>query len=294
MKGCEWDPYENLPPEYNKIFRFQNFQAEIKQQKDIVESEGLPINGTYITLILEVDNENTYNEVKVGQVLVLSTLFPHECKITTMHFKLKRTLENQEIVPSKSTMEFSCGFRRLVIRPTFSAELTCTSKTDKVRYMRFLRKDVNVIASAYCPFVMQPCKIITFTKRENQSVDLNVVASGIALPPDPLKIILKRIVLTGYPLRVHKKRATIRYMFFDPKDVKYFKPVEIYTQQGLRGHIKDSLGTHGLLKAHFNDFIKQSDVACMPLYRRIFPQWYEKTWNPSAAEPLKKRDVKFE
>ena len=85
MKGCEWDPYENLPPEYNKIFRFQNFQAEIKQQKDIVESEGLPINGTYITLILEVDNENTYNEVKVGQVLVLSTLFPHECKITTMH-----------------------------------------------------------------------------------------------------------------------------------------------------------------------------------------------------------------
>jgi len=151
-----------------------------------------------------------------------------------MHFKIRRTLENKEIVPSKATMEFSCGFRRLVVRPTFSMELNSCSKTDKVRYMRFLRKDMNVIATAYCPFVCQPCKIITFTKVPGSPVNMDVVASGIALPPDPLKVILKRIVLTGYPLRCHKKKATIRYMFFDPKDIKYFKPVELYTQNGLR------------------------------------------------------------
>lgn len=63
---------------------------------------------------------------------------------------------------------------------------------------------------------------------------MDIVASGIALPPDPLKVILKRIVLTGYPLRCHKKKATIRYMFFNPKDIKYFKPVELYTKNGLR------------------------------------------------------------
>lgn len=56
-----------------------------------------------------------------------------------------------------------------------------------------------------------------------------MVATGIVLPPDPLKIILKRIILTGYPLRCHKKKATVRYMFFDPKDIKYFRPVELYT-----------------------------------------------------------------
>lgn len=58
---------------------------------------------------------------------------------------------------------------------------------------------------------------------------MDVVASGLVLPVDPMKIILKRIILTGYPLKVHKKRSTIRYMFFDPKDIKYFKPVELYT-----------------------------------------------------------------
>lgn len=83
-----------------------------------------------------------------------------------------------------------------------------------------------------------------------------IVATGVSLSPDPLKIILKRIILTGYPLRCHKKKATIRYMFFDPKDIKYFRPVELYTANGLRGRIKDSLGTHGLMKCHFNDYIK--------------------------------------
>ena len=161
--------------------------------------------------------------------LILSTLFPHECKVSTMHFKLKRTLENQEIVPSKAPMEFSCGFRRLVVKPTFSMELNAAGKNDKFKYMRFLRKDMNVIASAFCPIIYSPCKVITFTKDGNLPVKQDVVSSGIALPPDPLKIILKRIILTGYPLKCHKKKATIRYMFFDPKDIKYFKPVELYT-----------------------------------------------------------------
>ena len=39
------------------------------------------------------------------------------------------------------------------------------------------------------------------------------------------------------------------------------------------------------MKCHFNDFIKHSDVVCMPLYRRVYPKWYEKTWNPLAVEP---------
>ena len=96
--------------------------------------------------------------------------------------------------------------------------------------MRFLRGDMQVIATAYCPIVYAPSKIIVFTKQDAKTpVSMSMVASGIVLPPDPLKIILKRIILTGYPLRCHKKKATIRFMFFDPKDIKYFRPVELYT-----------------------------------------------------------------
>lgn len=63
IKNFDWDPYENLPVEYSKIWRFQNLQAEVKQQKDTVEAEGLPINGTYITLVLEVENDFVFTEL---------------------------------------------------------------------------------------------------------------------------------------------------------------------------------------------------------------------------------------
>ena len=100
---------------------------------------------------------------------------------------------------------------------------------------------------------------------------------------------MKRIILTGYPLKCHKKKCVARYMFFDPKDIKYFRPVEVYTRNGLKGHIKSSLGTHGLMKCIFNDWIKHNDVICMPLYRRVFPNWFERSWNPRATLTEKKR-----
>ena len=115
-----------------------------------------------------------------------------------------------------------------------------------------------------------------------------IAATGVVMPPNPLRCILKRIILTGYPLKCHKKKAVVRYMFFEPKDIKYFKPVELYTKNGMKGHIKASLGTHGLMKCTFNDYIKQNDVICMPLYRRVFPPWCERSWNHLAALPEKK------
>jgi pre-rRNA-processing protein TSR1 len=143
------------------------------------------------------------------------------------------------------------------------------------------------IASMYMPIVFSPCKVLMFTLSNGT---LNLLANGHALPPNPLIVILKRIILTGYPLKVHKKKAVIRYMFFNPKDVKYFKPVELQTKFGLRGHIKQSLGTHGLMKCQFNDFIKQNDTVCMPLYKRLFPVWFEGTWKGYAPPSVEEGD----
>ena len=85
-----------------------------------------------------------------------------------------------------------------------------------------------MIATVYAPIVFAPCKVLCFTEESLKSPQPDsVVATGIVLPPNPMKVILKRIILTGYPLRVHKKKATVRYMFFNPKDIKYFKPVEL-------------------------------------------------------------------
>ena len=32
----------------------------------------------------------------------------------------------------------------------------------------------------------------------------------------------------------------------------------------------------------------------MPLYKRVYPEWYEKTWNPNAIETVKKKHETFD
>lgn len=296
LRNCDWDPYENLPADYSKIWRFQSFVAAQKDSVTQAEEEGLPLGGTYVNIVLEVPKSvDAATAFKLNQSIIASTLFPHECKLSVMHFKLKRTLENKDSVPSKTLMEFHAGFRRVQLKPSFSLETNPGAATEKYKYSRFLRDDCTLVASAICPIIFAPCKVIAFTEKSiNDPTPSAIVATGVVMPPNPMRIILKRIILTGYPLRCHKKKGVIRYMFFEPKDIKWFKPVEVYTKNGLRGHIKSSLGMHGLMKCVFNDFLKQNDVVCMPLYKRIFPEWHEKAWNPEAIEQIKPKKEVFD
>jgi pre-rRNA-processing protein TSR1 len=179
-------------------------------------------------LVLEVSPTDKVENFPVGKALILSTLFPNEAKVSTMSFKIKRTVENKDIVPSKQLMEFHCGFRRFECKPIFSSETNPGAATEKYKFNRFLHPDQPSIATIYSPIIFAPCKILCFTESSMKSGKADsIVAVGQVLAPNPLKCILKRIVLTGYPLRVHKKKATIRYMFFNPTDIKYFKPVQL-------------------------------------------------------------------
>jgi hypothetical protein len=113
---------------------------------------------------------------------------------------------------------------------------------------------------------------------------LTLVATGAVMGADPDRLIIKRIVLSGYPLRVKQRHAMVKYMFFNPDDIEWFRPIELYTKHGcaeclyvfwclwrnsrshipfrfrLVGHIREPVGTHGHMKCRFDAPIKQHDT----------------------------------
>ncbi|TFK00372.1 matrix metalloproteinase-17-like [Platysternon megacephalum] len=200
FRTSPWDPKENLPRDYARIFQFQDFSRTRKhvfRQIEKEETEGAAV-GWYVTLHICSVPISVMESFRQGLPLVLFSLLPHEQKLcsTGMH---------------------------------------------------------------------------------------DLIATGFLLSVDPDRIIIKRLVLSGHPFKIFSKTAVVRYMFFNREDVLWFKPVELRTKWGRRGHITEPLGTHGHMKCHFDGQLKSQDTVLLNLYKRVFPKW---TYDPHVPEPV--------
>jgi pre-rRNA-processing protein TSR1 len=276
LKQGSWDPLENLPKEYGNIYSFENPRYLYKLAVRKAHEEGQKISGMYVKITLKGFDSNDLKFSLPNLPLILSTLLDHERKLCVMHYKLSLNYESTEKIKAKTLMETQCGFRRLLTKPIYCSEIP-GGVNDKLKKEKVLAKDQFFIGSVYSQLTYSKSPVLLF-RPDFEKETINLVASGEVIDTDSKKILLKRIILTGYPLKIKKKKSVIRFMFFNPTDVNYFKPVGLVTKNGLRGHITESLGTHGYMKCVFNDHIKANDTVCMYLYKRIFPQWFKETW----------------
>jgi pre-rRNA-processing protein TSR1 len=96
--------------------------------------------------------------------------------------------------------------------------------------------------------------------------------TGTVKSIDPLRMIIKRIILTGNPYRTIGRSARVTLMFFNKEDVLWFKKVNLSTKNKQRGHIEKPIGLSGRFKATFKDIVRPDDTVCMFLYKRVFPR----------------------
>uniref|UniRef100_A0A452GG56 Pre-rRNA-processing protein TSR1 homolog n=1 Tax=Gopherus agassizii TaxID=38772 RepID=A0A452GG56_9SAUR len=170
--------------------------------------------------------------------------------MSVLNSVVRRHLGNNETVKAKEELIFHCGFRRFRASPLYSQH----SSADKHKLERLLSNGMH-----------------------------DLIATGFLLSVDPDKIIIKRLVLSGHPLKIFSKTAVVQYMFFNREDVLWFKPVQLRTKWGHRGHITELLGTHGHMKCHFDGQLKSQDTVLLNLYKHVFPKW---TYDPHVPEPV--------
>jgi len=97
-------------------------------------------------------------------------------------------------IKSKEELIFHVGFRQFVGRPTFSSEFI---NTDKNKMERFLHAGRFSVASIYAPISFPPLPTIVL-KSVREDATPAVAAVGSLKTVDPDRIILKRVILTGY------------------------------------------------------------------------------------------------
>ncbi|KAI6094079.1 ribosome biogenesis protein tsr1 [Pisolithus croceorrhizus] len=266
FRTSPWDPYENLPRDYGRIFEFDDFKLTGRDVQKAAEAEGIE-SGTRVTVYVDGVPEGA--SITGDLPLVIYGLLEYEHKKTVLHFTVQRNTEYDGSVRSKDSLTLCYGPRRLRVNPVFE---------------RFLWHGTTVVASVYAPVIFgrQSCTLL----RETEGVQVpELVAMGSFMNPDTTRIIAKRIILTGHPFKVHRKSATVRYMFFNLDDVQYFKPIQLHTKHGRSGHVRESLGTHGYFEAHSDELVSQMHTLCMALYKRVYPCWSE-AWRPKSREPL--------
>ena len=156
--------------------------------------------------------------------LSLFGLLRHENKASVLHFTIQRTANYTEPIKSKDRMIMQVGFRRFPARPIYSeANLNC----DKHKMERYLPEGGFSVASCYGPISFQPCPVLMFkdVQQAHYGSDgtvslrpvLVLVAAGSLGSVDPNRIVLKRIILTGHPVRVHKRCAVLKHLFHEPQ-----------------------------------------------------------------------------
>lgn len=266
FRTSPWDPKENLPLDYARIFQFGNYRRTRKRVMGEEETDGA-WPGLYITVHVKDVPKEFMDECKPGKPVTLFGLLPHEHKMTVMNFLIQRKSDSDYPIKSKDNLIFHAGFRRYLSSPIFSQHTTA----NKFKFERFLTAGVSTVATVYAPITFPPAPVLIFQQTATGSHTL--IASGTVLSPDPDRVITKRIVLSGHPFKINKRTAVIRYMFFNRDDVHWFKPVELKTKWGRRGHIKDAMGTHGHMKCIFDKQPKSQDTVLMNLYKRVFPKW---------------------
>lgn len=306
FRNSPWDPYENLPPEYARIYDFADFK---RSQKRLLQETGGVAPYSYISLVV-ADVPRAYLAkfreqcAKAAYVmlqtwwtlrgdaitllaifyvpsvdpsrpelpalpLVVYGLLPYENKTTVLHFTiLRHALSDDAVVRSKDPFVLQAAFRRWNTQPIFSEHTVA----DKHKFERFLPPGRTLVASVYGPVCFPPAPMLLF--RENgPGVAPTLIGMGSLLEVQPRRVIIKRIVLTGDIFKIHKRTATIRYMFFNREDVLWFKPVQLRSKGGRTGHILGPLGTHGYMKCQFDAPLRADDVICMHLYKRVYPKW---------------------
>lgn len=144
----------------------------------------------YIKMILLIRNNEHLEKLNQLNVIILSSLFENEEKMSVIHCRIQRNailnmnpnnnvdnnknglLFYNDPVKSKDLMEIHNGFRREKCRPIFSEN---NLNSDKHKFIRYLNDNGYYICSYYGYISFEPCPVLLFHLNDDGNVYIYIL-----------------------------------------------------------------------------------------------------------------------
>ena len=166
------------------------------------------------------------------------------------------------------------GWRRFQTVPLYAIH----DRDARYRALKYTPEHSHCIASLYAPITPPSTGCLAVQSVAQRTSSFRIAATGVVLEVDKTTDIVKKLKLTGYPIKVFKNTAFIKGMFTSALEIARFEGASVRTVSGIRGQIKKAIkNPKGAFRATFEDKILMSDIVFL---RAWYPVRPPKFYNP--------------
>ncbi|KAG7199466.1 hypothetical protein KM043_014092 [Ampulex compressa] len=228
--------------------------------------------GMYVRVEVETVPCELINHLDPRYPLIIGGLLHGEENIGFVQTRIKKHRWYPKILKSRDPLIFSIGWRRFQTLPIFSK----LEDNLRSRMLKYTPEHVACIGHFWGPITPQSTGVLAVQDVATRTPGFRIAATGSIVELDKSTQIVKKLKLTGVPMKIYKKTAFIKDMFNSALEVAKFEGAKIKTVSGIRGQIKKPANKpEGCFRATFEDKIVLSDIVfCRTWYRVDVPKFY--------------------
>lgn len=263
---------------------YDELKAEVERQAGINKSEfeGLDDDvrvqlegyrpGMYVRVEIETVPCELITHLDPTYPLIIGGLLHGEENIGYVQMRIKKHRWYSRILKSRDPLIFSVGWRRFQSLPIYSK----LEDNMRHRMLKYTPEHVACMGHLWGPITPQGTGVLAIQDVASREPGFRIAATGSIVEIDKSTHVVKKLKLTGVPLKIYRKTAFIRDMFNSSLEVAKFEGARIKTVSGIRGQIKKAISKpEGCFRATFEDKIRLSDIVfCRTWYKVDVPRFY--------------------
>ncbi|XP_076662632.1 ribosome biogenesis protein BMS1 homolog [Halictus rubicundus] len=263
---------------------YDELKSEVERQANLNKSEfegveddvRVQLEGYRPGMYVRVELENVPCELIANldptYPLIIGGLLHGEENIGYVQTRMKKHRWYSKILKSRDPLIISVGWRRFQSLPIFSK----LEDNMRSRMLKYTPEHVACMAHFWGPITPQSTGVLAVQDVASRAPGFRIAATGSIVEADKSTQIMKKLKLTGVPMKIYKKTAFIKDMFNSALEVAKFEGARIKTVSGIRGQIKKAVSKpEGCFRATFEDKILLSDIVfCRTWYKVDVPKFY--------------------